>query len=247
VNTAASHTKRALYIAVAISLVILLVGAWLVLYCWYPQAFWQASGVFAVAAYAVWAHLGITALLLLPWRNRTKSRASVQSDVALLVFVMLSAALFSLSYLFAGRPVALVFAVDRVVLVRANEIRTVELATDRVLSKDLRVSGPLQLIAARPSSDSERLNSIQLAMAGYDLHERPGFWIDIDAQRTSFSQKARSVDELDTLTSKRLAEHDNPQANWALFLPLDGVRGNWALILDSGLKAFKPLKMDSIN
>ena len=235
---------RALAVALAISLLMLLVGAWLVLYWWYPKDFWRASGVLEIAAHAAWTHLGVTALLYLPWRNRSKRSDSVQSDVTFLVFIMLCAAIFSLSHLFAGRPVALVFAVDRVALVRANEIRTTELAFDDAFSENLRVSGPLQLVAARQSTDAERFDSIQLAMAGFDLHQRPRFWIDIDSQLKQFRQKAKGIGELNDPNERSLARLERVEAKWAYFLPLAGARGNWALFLDEELKTFAPFKLD---
>jgi hypothetical protein len=244
VNNAGIQPTLAVPVALAVSLLVLSVGAWLVLGCWYPQSFWRASGVLNIAAYALWAHLGITALLFLPWRNRSKAPESLRSDVALLVFLILSSSLFSLSFLFAGRPVALVFAVDRVALVRANEIRTMELAFAESLSKNLRVSGPLKLIAARQSNDAERLDSIQLAMAGFDLHQRPGFWTDIDSQQNQFKQKAQGIDGLGGPNGGPLAGLEQVHAKWAFFLPLAGARGNWALVLDDELKTFAPFEID---
>jgi len=235
-NIAAQKPTRAVQTGLAISLLTLVAGAWLVLRWWYPQAFWNASGLLDIAPYALLAHLGITVLLLLPWRNRSKEPGIARSDAALLVFVMLCAALFSLSYLFAGRPVALVFAVDRVALVRANEVRTSELALVGTFGENLRISGPLKLIGARQSSDAERLDSIQLAMAGFDLHQRPGFWVPLDAQRDLLKQKSRDIGEL--------AGFYKTQAKWATFLPLAGGNGNWVLLLDSELKTFAPFKID---
>lgn len=230
--------------AVGVSLLILLGGAWLVLCRWYPRPFWQASGVFGIAAYAALAHLGITALLLLPWRNRLKNAHGVRADTVFLVFVMICAALFSLSFLFAGRPVALVFVVDRVALVRANEVRTSELAFAEAFRKNLRLSGPLPLIAARPSSDAERLDSIQLAMAGFDLHQRPSFWVDINAQRRQLKQKTRGIEELGTTIGGPLVRRDGIPANWSIFLPMAGANGNWVLLLDDELTAFNPAKIE---
>lgn len=243
-NNVGLQPTRTVPVALAVSLLALSVGAWLVLGCWYPQSFWRASGILDIAGYALWAHLGITALLFLPWRNRSKAPESLKSDVAFLVFVILGSSLFSLSYLFAGRPVALVFAVDRVALVRANEIRTIELAFAGTLSKNLRVSGPLQLIAARQSSDAERLDSIQLAMAGFDLHQRPGFWVDIDSQRNQLRQKVQGIGELGGPNGGAMEGIEQLEGKWAFFLPLAGVRGNWALVLDDELKTFAPLKIN---
>lgn len=243
-NNFALQQRGALKLAVSVSLLILLAGAWLVLRWWYPYPFWQASGVFSIAVYAVFVHLGITALLLLPWRNRSSNADETKADIGLLLFVMLGAALFSLSFLFAGRPVALVFAVDRVALVRANEVRTIELAFAGVLDKNLRLSGPLQLMAARPSSDEERLDSIRLAMAGFDLHQRPSFWGDIETQRDQVIQKSHLVAELGGSLAAQLVQSNDAQVNWPRYLPLAGVSGNWALLLDNDLTTYAPAEVE---
>lgn len=75
-----------------------------------------------MGAFAVCIHMAITALLVLPWWSRARERSQVQFDVAVLMWILVSTALFSLSVLASGRPVALVFAVDRVTMVRANEV-----------------------------------------------------------------------------------------------------------------------------
>ncbi|MGV3725712.1 hypothetical protein [Hydrogenophaga sp.] len=236
--------KQAVLAAAIASLVTLVAGAWLVLGCWYPVPYWRASGVLGIAAYAVLAHLGLTALLWLPWRNRSKDADEVRADAAFLAFVILGAALLSLSFLFAGRPVALVFAVDRIALVRANEIRATELAFQSHGREGLRLSGPLQLVAARPSSDEERLNSIQLAMSGYDLHQRPSFWMPFETQRVKVLEKATRLNAPAAAVTRSIAGVEGSSGRWTRYLPLAGVKGEWAILLDDDLGLSDPVPVD---
>lgn len=236
--------KQAVLAAAIASLVTLVAGAWLVLVCWYPVPYWQASGVLGIAAYAVLAHLGLSVLLWLPWRNRNKDADEVRADAAFLTFVFVGAALLSLSFLFAGRPVALVFAVDRIALVRANEIRATELAFQSPGSEGLRLSGPLRLVAARPSSDEERLNSIQLAMNGYDLHQRPNFWVPFEAQRAQALEKASHLNTPAALVTRRMAGAEWSSGRWTRYLPLAGVNGEWVVLLDDDLRLSDPVPID---
>ena len=236
--------KQAVLAAAIASLVTLVAGAWLVLGCWYPVPYWRASGVLGIAAYAVLAHLGLSALLWLPWRNRNKDADEVRADAAFLTFIIVGAALLSLSFLFSGRPVALVFAVDRIALVRANEIRATELAFQTPGSEGLRLSGPLRLVAARPSSDEERLNSIQLAMNGYDLHQRPNFWVPFETQAVQVLEKASRLNTAAEAVTRRIAGVEGSSGRWTRHLPLAGVNGEWVVLLDDDLRLSDPVLID---
>lgn len=204
------------------SLLVLLGGAWLVLGMWYPRQFWAATGVLALGAYAVVIHLGITAMLMLPWRSRLKAGSRVESDIAAILWILVAAGLFSLSVLANARPVALVHAVDRVSLVRASEIRTTELALPGLAVRSLRWSGSLLLFKVRPSTDWERFEAVQLAMKGFDLAQRPSRWA------TWSIECARQVDGL-----ARAGQ-----------LPLDGVKGEWVLAFDASTCTYTPRRVD---
>ena len=204
--------------ALLVSLLVLLVGIWLVLGLWYPRPFWAATGVLTLGAYAMVVHLGISALLVLPWRNRLKAGRRNSSDVVAILWMLVTAALFSLSILASARPVALVHVVDRVSLVRAHQIRTTELALPSLAVRGLRWSGPLPLLKAQLSSDMERFEAVQLAMKGFDLAQRPSRWATWSIEPTELG-------------------HGLSRA-WPM--PLDGVRGEWVLAFDAGTRAYVP-------
>lgn len=198
-----------------------------------------------MGAYAVGMHLAITALLVLPWRSRAREGSQVQFDVAVLTWILVSAALFSLSVLASGRPVALVFAVDRVTMVRANEVRAVELAFQGATGQGLRWSGPLPLWATLPSSDADRFDSVQLAMSGFDLPQRPARWEHVEKHRELLVKSAHPVA---TLKEKQHLRGSNAvtvdKLGLSHYLPMDGVTGHWILAMDTRLRSYAPLELE---
>ncbi len=230
-----SDPRRLIGLAVLFSISLIAVGGGAILVYWYPPTLWQATGILRMAAYALLTHVVVTSLLLLPWRRHGKqSVQSTRSDVASLVFLLVLTWLLSLAFLAQGRPVALVYVIDRVTLVRANELRLTEFALPGVMSiDDIRWSGPVPLLAARPSTDSERLNSIALAMAGYDLAQRPSRWEGLERQRTQIEGRVhRPVIP---------PMHDSPSEahRWLGSLPLDGAFGEWQVFLSETLDEYR--------
>jgi hypothetical protein len=222
-------------VAIALAIGLLAAGGYAVLMHWYPQPFWQASGVLRMAAYALLAHVILTLLFLMPWRRRERrSVQSIRNDVALLALLLVLSWFLSLSFLAQGRPVALVYSVDRVTLVRANELRMTEFALPGVLPiAEIRWSGPVPLLAARPSNDLERLNAIGLALAGYDLHQRPSRWEAPERQRVQIEERVRR------LTDSPANDVPSVGQRWMGHLPLDGGSGEWQLLLSETLDEYR--------
>lgn len=222
-------------LAVLLSIALLAVGGCAVLMCWYPQPFWQASGVLRMAACALLAHVVLTLLLLMPWYRRERhSVQSIRKDVASLALLLALSWMLSLSFLAQGRPVALVYSVDRVTLVRANELRSTEFALPGVLPvAEIRWAGPVPLLAARPSNDVERLNAIGLALAGYDLHQRPSRW------ETPERQRAQIEERIVRLTDSPGNDVSPGRQRWLGHFPLDGTSGAWQLLVSETLDEYR--------
>lgn len=222
-------------LAALLSVGMLAVGGWAVLLQWYPPPLWRASGILRLVVYALSSHALVTMLLLLPWRNRQRQFAEAgRKDVAVLVLLLAVTWLLSLSFLAQGRPVALVFAADRIVWVRASDLRATEFALPGVVPiSEIRWTGTVPLLAARPSTDSERLDSIGLAMAGYDLPQRPSRWEAAERQRAAIEERIRRASQLPSMNL--------PTSNqrWLGRLPLDGVPGEWSVLVSESLDDYR--------
>jgi len=222
-------------LAIVLAIGLLAVGGYAVFMHWYPQPFWQASGVMRMASYALLAHVVLTMLLLLPWYRRERQpMQSIRNDVASLVLVLLLTWLLGLSFMAQGRPVALIYSVDRVTLVRANELRITEFALPGVLPiGEIRWSGPVPLWAARPSNDMERLDAIGLALAGYDLPQRPSRW------ETPERQRAQIEERVGRLTDSPVNDVSSGSQRWLGHFPLDGASGAWQLHVSEALDEYR--------
>lgn len=243
-----SPVDRPVLLALASSVAMLSVGAYLVLGLWYPQPLWRATGVFRVSAIALLLHLVLTALLWIPWRNRRSvATQSTKNDAAVLGFLLLLVWIFSLSFIAQGRPVALVFAVDRVVLLRANEVRIEELASQETRYRSMRWTGPPPLLAAVPSSDERRMESIELAVAGFDIQQRPSHWVPLENRRDPLKEAsgrfaAQSGDRDCLQPGLDPVEQGAPP--WEVCLPLEGAVDGWVVQVDSTLQRYRLIGVD---
>lgn len=230
-----ANLRQVFGLAILLAIGLLAVGGYAVLMHWYPQPLWRASGVLRTAAYALLAHLVLTMLLLLPWHRRERhSVQSIRNDVASLALLLVLNWLLNLSFLAQGRPVALVYSVDRVTVVRANELRMTEFALPGVLPiGEIRWSGPVPLVAARPSNDMERFNAIGLALAGYDLHQRPTRWEAPEQQRAQIEGRARQ------LTDLPVNDVSSGSERWLGRLPLEGASGEWQVLVSETLDEYR--------
>lgn len=219
--------------AASLSMLFALGGALAVLVLWYPAGTWRASGLVPAGLAVLCVHLAFMPLYTIFWINQKKAYSIMLGDVICILLIQLSAGLYGLSVLAEGRPVAMVFSVDRIVLVTANSVRLNELAllSDR---HRLRWSGPLPLFASRASTDEERLSAIQLAMAGYDLAQRPSYWIPIDEQAQALRARWRHVaDWRDVNRQSPVLEEGAVRDLYVV--PLETRSGDWMLLMDSRL------------
>lgn len=230
-----TDTRYAFGLAALLSVGMLAIGGWAVLLQWYPPPLWCASGILRLVVYALASHILVTMLLLLPWRNRQRQSAeAVRNDVVVLLLLLAVSWLFSLSFLAQGRPVALVFAADRIVWVRASDLRATEFALPGVVPiSDIRWTGAVPLLAARPSTDSERLDAIGLATVGYDLPQRPSRWEAPERQRAKFEERVQRS------ALPPVNDHSSGNGRWLGSLPLDGVPGEWRVLVNETLDNYR--------
>ena len=90
--------------------------------------------------------------------------------------LQLAALLYGLSTVYQARPVALVFEVDRFRVVNATDVLMDELPQALPEYRQLPLTGPWLLSARESQPGDERLRSIELALKGFDLGQRPSYW-----------------------------------------------------------------------
>jgi hypothetical protein len=180
----------------AISAAVVALAALLVFGVWYPSPWRQLLGVAGVFGLVVGVDLVCGPLLTLVLASPKKSRRERWVDLSLVGAIQLIALAYGLWSVFGARPVALVFEVDRLSIVSANEVQTEQLSAAPEGLRALPWAG-VKLAGARgPSSSAEYLESLDMSLQGVTPAMRPGWWVPYDTVRPAVLSKAKPLAEL---------------------------------------------------
>lgn len=179
-----------------ISAVVVALAALLVFGVWYPSPWRQLLGVAGIFGLVVGVDLVCGPLLTLVLASPKKSRRERWVDLSLVGAIQLIALAYGLWSVFGARPVALVFEVDRLTIVGANQVQLHELPEAPQGLRTLPWAG-VQLAGVRqPRSAAEQLESIDLSLQGISPAMRPGWWVPYDTARPDAIRKAKPLTEL---------------------------------------------------
>ncbi len=139
-----------------------------------------------------------------------------------------------------ARPVFLVAAVDRLVLVSANEIKDADLAQGsepRFRSRSW--TGPRLVAAKMPTDPTERGDLAFSALAGRDLQNLPRYYCDYSEGGSSLLKKANTLEKLlrdkpqsRTVVEEWLADSARP-ASSVVWVPLQASKADLVMLLDA--------------
>lgn len=217
------NRSRAVVIHLLASLATALVAGWLLVRVYYPYGLLGAMGAqrAALATLTSFLVLGpaLTALLYRPGKR------GVAIDLALIALLQLAAAAAGGYVLWRGRPAFLVFAVDRVTVVGANELSDANLDQAREPLYGARpMLGPLFVALDKPG-DEELANSILFASLqhGEDIDRYPLFYTPIERQLDALARAARDPSRIDPALA--------PQREELGYLPLVARERDVALLV----------------
>ncbi len=238
-----SETQRARLTAaglhVLVSALIAACVAVVTLRFWYPGQIGTIAGGTQLFLLILGVDVVMGPLLTLIVFNIRKPRAELVRDLAVIGALQIAALAYGLHTLYVARPVAMVLEPGRLRVVGAHEVRLVELPEARPEYRSLSLSGPL-LLGTRPARNGdEKLQSIELALAGYDVGQRPSLWQPYEESRAEAWEKAQP---LEALARRYPARRDELVATLAsLGVPLEKgrylpvvARGNWVAVLREG-------------
>jgi hypothetical protein len=179
-----------------ISAAVVALAALLVFGVWYPSPWRQLLGVAGIFGLVVGVDLVCGPLLTLVLASPKKSRKERWVDLSLVGAIQLIALAYGLWSVFGARPVALVFEVDRLTIVSANEVQTEQLSAAPEGLRALPWAGVQLAGVRRHRSASEQLESIELELQGISPAMRPDWWVPYDAARPDVIRKAKPLTEL---------------------------------------------------
>jgi hypothetical protein len=212
-------------------------AALLVFGLWYPGPFRSLAGGRDLFLLVTTVDVILGPVLTFSVFNPAKGIRHLRWDLAVIGFIQLAALVYGLHTVFIARPIAMVFEVDRLRMVTANDVSTKELPDALPPYRSLPLTGPWLLGTRTPEAGSEHNDALWKALEGTDVSSRPTFWQPYEQSRSRALAKSRPLSVLLDHYPARAAEfHDflvrlHSNVSTGRFLPAVA-RGDWVAVLD---------------
>ncbi|MEZ5605876.1 MAG: hypothetical protein R3E52_01780 [Burkholderiaceae bacterium] len=179
-----------------LSLLIALASAAMVFGLWYPAPYRQLLQVDQIYLLVLAVDVVCGPLLTLILASPKKSRRERWLDFSLVGAIQLAALAYGMHSVWVARPVALVFEVDRLVVVTANEVNRDALPKAPSHLRQLPWSGVLKASTRKAANNSEFMRSIDLGLAGISKAIQPDWWQPWADSLPAMRQRAKPLAEL---------------------------------------------------
>jgi len=249
-NLSWKNRLKASGIHLLISVLIALLSALLVFELWYPYPYREISGGRELFLIVIMVDVTLGPLITLIIFNQTKPWKELKWDLAVVVFIQLSALSYGLWTVLAARPVHMVFEYDRFRVVHAVDVPPELLEKTPSGVDALPWMGPT-LLSLRPFKDAqEKMDDTLAALQGISLSARPDLWQTyvnarpeiLKAAKPALELKARFANKSSEIDSVLLSNGRTPQT--AVYLPMVGRKSFWTVFLDpvtAEVVAYMPL------
>ena len=178
------------------SLVLVITSAVIVFCIWYPAPLYKATGVNQIFLILI----GVSLLVwpLLTFVVSKPDKPSLKFDVLVIVILQLSVFMFGLYHIYDGRPVWIVYNVDRFDLVRNNEIDTRNITEAQSEYKVTSNIGVKYVAAVIPKDNVELNNQILFDEVGSGIapSQRPELYVPVEQIEKSMSNRTQDLSEL---------------------------------------------------
>ena len=234
--------SRAFGIHLALSVLVALLAAYVVLQLWFPLPYRILAG----GQHLFWLMVGIDVvcgpLLTAVIFNPAKSRRELTLDLSLIALVQVAALVYGLYSIAQARPAVLAFETDRMVAVSAAQIERQSLHQAPAQFQALSWTGPVLLGTRAPNDGAELLKGIELSMQGISPGVRPGWWQDYEKSRPLAKQRMKKLADLQAtlavqaqvVLDKAVRESGLPLSQ-LFYVPMTSqkVLEGWVVLLDS--------------
>ena len=225
-------------------------AALLIFQVWYPAPYAQLLAVGPIFFLAVVVDVVCGPLVTAVLANPSKSMRERVVDFGLVGILQLAALVYAFHAVYVVRPVAVVFEVDRFVVVSANEVLPDQLPQAQVVLSDLPKFSRVLLGTRGLRPGEDLFQSVEASMAGFGPAMRPSWWVSYSQVKGQVAQRARPVSELIAARSAQAGEINKSVRSTGLpidqlrFLPFTSNRNkDWVVLLDDKqqLLAYAPV------
>ncbi|HEX7325130.1 MAG TPA: TfpX/TfpZ family type IV pilin accessory protein [Rhodanobacteraceae bacterium] len=230
---------KAALIHLAISAAIAAIVALLLLGVWYPPPYFHTGGAGELLALVVGVDVTVGPLItLIVFRH---GKPGLKLDLAIIGLIQATALAYGMSIIVRTRPVFLVAAVDRFVLVDANQLAAKDLAqASEPRWRHLSWTGPV-LVGTRLPTNAKEHNALLFSAltTGKDVQDFPKYYVPYAKAAPGLLQRAQPVAALVKLYPQargsierwlRRHRHDAGDTKW---LPIQARLGNLVMLVDA--------------
>src|SRR6185437_5962041 len=184
---------KAATLHLCISIAVAAIASGLLLGVWYPPPYFHAGGAGTLLALVVGVDVSIGPLLtLLVYKS---GKRGLKFDLAVIAVLQAAALVYGFHAVTGSRPVFMVAAVDRFVVVGAEDISSGDLAqASRPEWRRLSWTGPV-LVGATLPTDPKQRNALMFESlkGGKDIQDLPRYYIGYASVVTQILKHAHSV------------------------------------------------------
>ena len=215
-----------------ISFLIALLVVGLVFFIWYPAPLAKAVGVTHIFLMMLTIDVIVGPLLgLLVYKEDKKS---LKFDLTIIIAIQISALLYGIYSIEQGRPVWIVYSVDRFELVRKNEIILENINHVKPQFQQLSWLKP-QFVATQFAQDVKQRNDDMFAevLGGISLAQKPERYVDFSQAKAQLQKRAQSLELLQQYNDKAVVEKTlakYPKAT--AFLPMKASAVDMTLLIN---------------
>lgn len=228
--------KKAFFVHLCISTLVIGGLLLLVLFFWYPYPFSLVAGIAKPLSILIGAYLIIGPLLTLILFKPGK--AGLKFDMYLVSIIQSAVLLYGGYTLYQERPYYMVFVQDRFEVLAQGDI-DLEGVTDPALL-DKPWAQPIYVVALMPADvqEQQRILEETLFQGKPDIHQRPEYWHPYAAHLDKVSKRARPLEDLlerrpdeAVLINAAIRKSDNSES--LAYMPIMGKRRVFSLLLES--------------
>ncbi|MEN8331949.1 TfpX/TfpZ family type IV pilin accessory protein [Acinetobacter baumannii] len=199
---------------------------------WYPQPLAKAVGVTHIFLMMVAIDVILGPILgLLVYKEGKKT---LKFDLTIIILIQLSALVYGLYSIAQGRPVWLVYNVDRFELVRKNEIIDTNIQKAQAQFRTPSWFNPKFAAVEIAKNNEERSkNMFEELLGGVSLAQRPERYVGLAQVKLQIQKRAQNLNELEKYNSKQQVENilkKYPEAN--AWVPLKANAVDMVVLMD---------------
>ncbi|MFC2994371.1 TfpX/TfpZ family type IV pilin accessory protein [Acinetobacter sichuanensis] len=187
---------KAFLVHLIVSIFIALTCLAIIYFIWYPEPLYKATGITKIFLLMVGIDIILGPLLTLIIYKKDKK--SLKFDLAIIILIQISALIYGVYKVSEGRPIWIVYNIDRFDLIRVNDIENINSSNKDSDYNKFSLFGPQYVNAQIPLDDIKARNQILFdeLEKGVSPSQRVELYRPLETAKLKMQEKAQALDGL---------------------------------------------------